>query len=149
MPVHIVPKPNSSDFCMVTDHSLCPDLLNTMISHDDITSYPLDNLKHLGEVLLAFHQTIKSIESLVVFKSNVSKVYCLLPVHKKWQIKQIDTVNGLHYVDHCNMFGNHASGSIWISFNALVLWIAQYIHNIQKLLAYFNDVGQILQQDLE
>ena len=81
--LHIVPKPNSSDFQMVTDHSFGLYALNAMISHNDVTSYPLDNLKHLGEVLLNFHQTTKPVEPLVLFKSDISEVYRLLLVHKK------------------------------------------------------------------
>ena len=65
-----------------------------MIPHDNITGYPLNNLKHLGELLLDFHQ-VRPVEPLIVYKSNISKAYWLLPVHKKWQIKQINTVDGL------------------------------------------------------
>ena len=136
MPVHVVLKPNLSDFQMVMDHSFGLYALNAMIPHDDIAGYPLDNLKHIGELLLDFHQTVRPVEPIIVSKSDISEAYRLLPVHKKWQIKQINTVDGLRYVDRCNTFGNRASGSIWISFNALVLWIVRYICNIHNLLAY-------------
>ena len=87
-------------------------MLNVMIPHDDIAGYPLNNLKHLEELLLDFHQTVKPVELLIIFKYDISEVYWLLPVHKKWQIKQNNTVDGLQYVDCCNTFGNCASGSI-------------------------------------
>lgn len=127
MPLHVVPKPNSSEFCLVTDHSFCPYSLNSMIFHDNIARYPLNNLKHLGEILLDFYQTVKLVELLIIFKSDISEAYHLLPVHKKWQVKQVNTIDGLHYIDHCNVFSNHAAGYIWIFFNALVLWIARYV----------------------
>ena len=95
MPLDVVLKPNSSDFHLVADHSFGPYSLNAMIPHDDITGYPLGNLKYLGEVLLDFHQTVKLVEPWIMFKPDVSKVYCLLPVHKKWQVKQVNTVDGL------------------------------------------------------
>ena len=132
MPIYVVPKPNSLDFCMVADHSFGPFSLNAMIPHCDIAGYPLDNLKHLGEVILNFHKTTEPNKPLVIYKSDVSEAYQLLPVHKKWQVKQVNTINGQHYI-------NCASGSIWISFNALVLWIARYICNVECLLEYVDD----------
>ena len=66
-----------------------------MISHDNIAGYPLDTLRHLGETLLEFYHMVKPMEPLVVFKSDISEAYHLLPVHEKWQIKQIITVNRL------------------------------------------------------
>ncbi|KAF9543882.1 hypothetical protein CPC08DRAFT_622554, partial [Agrocybe pediades] len=51
MPVHAVPKPNSDDFRMVTDHSAGRHSLNSMINHDEVTGFPLDNLHHMGEML--------------------------------------------------------------------------------------------------
>ena len=112
MPIHVVPKPNSSDFHLVTNHSFGQYSLNAMISHEDIAGYPLDTLKHLKETLLELHHTVKPVEPLIVFKSDISKAYHLLPVHEKWQIKQIITVDGMQYVDHCNTFSNQASRSI-------------------------------------
>ena len=52
MPIHAVPKPRSTDLQMVTDHSAGHYSLNSMIPHDNIAGYPLDNLKNLGEILL-------------------------------------------------------------------------------------------------
>ena len=60
MPIHVVPKPGTSDFRMVTDHSFGPYSLNSMIPHSDISGYPLDNLKHLGEILLELRRTAES-----------------------------------------------------------------------------------------
>jgi hypothetical protein len=124
---------------MVTNHSFGPFSLNAMIPHSDISGYPLDTLKHLGEILLDLHRSAEPIEPLVVFKSDVSEAYSLLPVHKKWQIKQVNTIDGLRYIDRCNTFGNRVSGSIWISFNSLVTWIARYIKGNDNLLVYVDD----------
>ena len=55
MPAHAVPKPNSSDLWMVTDHSASPYSLNSMVNHDQVTGYLLDNMTHMGEMLIAHH----------------------------------------------------------------------------------------------
>ena len=52
MPIHAIPKPHSTDLQMVTDQSAGPFSLNSMIACSDIMGYPLDNMKHLGEILL-------------------------------------------------------------------------------------------------
>ena len=57
MPIHAVPKPRSTDRQMVTDHSAGQFSLNSMIPHEDIASYPLDNLRNLGEILLNLRDT--------------------------------------------------------------------------------------------
>lgn len=81
---------------MVTDQSAGKFSLNSMIAREDIRSYPLDNMKHLGEVLLA------------------TRRHRLLPMHPHWQIKQVNTLDGVRYIDRCNAFGGRGSGSIWI-----------------------------------
>jgi hypothetical protein len=58
MPVHAVPKPNSTDLRMVIDHSAGPFSLNSMINYSLVTRYPLDNMTHIGEMLLAHHRSM-------------------------------------------------------------------------------------------
>ena len=60
MLVHVVPKPHSSDLCLVTNQSAGDYSLNSMIHHDDITEYPLDNMTHLGEMLLVLESPVRS-----------------------------------------------------------------------------------------
>jgi hypothetical protein len=55
MPAHAVPKPNSSDLRMVTDHSAGPFSLNSMDDYDLVMGYPLDNMTQLGEMLIRHH----------------------------------------------------------------------------------------------
>ena len=52
MAIHAVPKPHSSDLRLVTNHSAGIYSLNSMIKREDICGYPLDNMTHLGEMLL-------------------------------------------------------------------------------------------------
>ena len=95
MPVHTVPKLGSTDLRMVTDHSAGPYSLNSMIDHDFVTSYPLDNLFHMGEMLLFHCRHVQNDKQLVMWKLDVAEAYRLMPLHPLWQIKQVNTVNGL------------------------------------------------------
>lgn len=51
-PIHAIPKPNSTNFHMVTNHSTGDFSLNSMICHNHVTGYPLDNMKYVGGMLL-------------------------------------------------------------------------------------------------
>ena len=147
MPIHAVPKTNrSSDLRMVTDHSASAFSLNSMIPRTKIMAYPLDNLKHLGEVLLETRRTLGDEVPLILFKSDVSEAYRLLPMHISWQIKQVNTIGNLRYVDRCNAFGGRGSGSIWIAFNSLVTWIARYEKDIHDLLVYADDSFKVVEE---
>ena len=66
---------------------------NTMIKREHIRGFPLDNMKHLRAGLLARHRE-KTDKSFVIYKSDVSEAYCLLPMHPLWQIKQVITIDG-------------------------------------------------------
>ena len=74
MPVHAVPKPSSVDLRLVMDHSAGPFSLNSMIDHSWVTGFPLDNLRHLGEMLLDVRQS-KGDQLLTLWKSDISDAY--------------------------------------------------------------------------
>ena len=93
MPIHAVPKPNSDDLHLVTDHSAGPFSLNSMIDHSQVTGFPLDNMQHLGEMLLDTRKTIGNVP-MTLWKSDIADAYRLLPMSPFWQIKQINTING-------------------------------------------------------
>ena len=139
MPAHAVPKPNSSDLRMVTDHSAGPFSLNSMVDHDLVTGYPLDNMTHFGEMLIAHHFSNVYHRRTTVWKSDIAEAYRLMPLHPHWQIKQINTVDGLRYVDRNVPFGNSSSAAIFISFNSLVAWIARHKWGIMNLATYIDD----------
>ena len=52
MPIYTVLKPHSQNLRLVTDHSANRFSLNSMIDHTQVTGFPLDNMHHLGEILL-------------------------------------------------------------------------------------------------
>jgi hypothetical protein len=62
-----------------------------------------------------------------------------MPLHPHWQLKQINTVDGLRYVDRNNPFGNSSSAAIFIAFNSLVAWIAKRKRGIHNLVTYIDD----------
>jgi hypothetical protein len=130
MPVGVVPKPYSDKLRTVFDHSAEPYSLNSMIPTLQ-RSVILDTLVDLGRALIRVRRNIGSDVPLVVFKSDVSRAYRLMPMHPLWQIKQIITIPPDRHVDRCNPFGGGVAGRIWWCFIALVLWIAIYIKHLQ------------------
>ncbi|RDB25644.1 hypothetical protein Hypma_006531 [Hypsizygus marmoreus] len=79
MPIHAVPKSDPSDLRMVTNQSAGKFSLNSMVLHDDIAGYPLDNMRHLGEILLARHNPLHP--APILWKSDIAEAYRLMPVH--------------------------------------------------------------------
>lgn len=138
MPIYAVPKPHSSDLRLVTDHSYGEYSLNSMIDHDSVTGYPLDNLNKFGEMLLDLEMK-KPGKSLIAWKSDIAGAYRILPMHPLWQIKQVNTIDGERFIDRCNAFGGCASGSIFIAFNSLVAWIAKEVKKVRYLGNYVDD----------
>ena len=138
MPIHVVPKPHSTDFRLVTNHSAGVYSLNSMIKREDICGFPLDNMTHLGEMLLKKKKDFPD-EELVLFKSDLSDAYRNLPMHPLWQIKQVNTIQKRRHVDRRNCFGGKGSGSLFIAFNSLVTWIGKNMCQIPVLETYSDD----------
>ncbi|KAG2113133.1 uncharacterized protein F5147DRAFT_770991 [Suillus discolor] len=88
MLVHAVPKPGTSKFHLVTDHSAGLYALNSMISRDDIAGVTLDNVHHLGNGLRHYCRSHLG-GDLQLWKADVSEAYRHMPMHLLWQIKQV------------------------------------------------------------
>jgi hypothetical protein len=101
-------------------------------------SVQLDNLRDLGCILHNIRKQ-KPHDNIIVFKSDVSRAYCLMPVHLLWQICQVVTIDGQRHVNRCNYFGNRVAGRVWGCFINLVLWIAIFVKGIEDLLGYVDD----------
>jgi hypothetical protein len=138
-PLHAVPKPHSTDFRMVINQSAGEYSPNSMIDKNHLPPYPMDNLTHLGVWLIDLHWHKQRSDNIIIWKSNVAKAYRLMPMHPFWQVKQVVTIDGLWHIDQCNCFDGHGSGGIFVSFMALVLWIAVHIYLIQRLGEYIDD----------
>lgn len=109
-----------------------------MIDHDKVTGFPLDNMKHFGEMLMDLEKSDPGGEK-ILWKSDVAEAYRILPMHPCWQVKQVNQINNRLYVDRCNAFGGSGTGGIFISFNSLVAWIAREIKKIRYLCNYIDD----------
>ena len=138
MPIYAVPKPHSTDLRLVTDQSYGKFSPNSMIRHDKVTGFPLDNMVLFGEMLMDLERREPGKET-VVWKSDVSEAYRILPMHPRWQIKQVTRVDDQYFVDRCNVFSGCGAPGIFISFNALVTWIAKEIKGIRYLSNYVDD----------
>ncbi|KJA22751.1 hypothetical protein HYPSUDRAFT_138649 [Hypholoma sublateritium FD-334 SS-4] len=139
MPIHAVPKAEPGAMRMVTDHSATDFSLNNLIDHDQVTGFPLDNMKHVGEMLLHLRASLDEDTKLVMWKADIAEAYRLLPMHPFWQIKQANRIDDALYIDRNAAFGSSASGSLFISFNGLVTWIAKNVCNIDNLTVYVDD----------
>jgi len=60
-------------------------------------------------------------------------------MHPLWQIKQINTFEGLRHIDQNMAFGTRMAPRIWCSFFGLVMWIAIYVYFLPDLLHYMDD----------
>lgn len=137
LPIHAVPKPKSTDLRLVTNQSAGPFSLNSMIAYADICGFPMDNMRHLGDLLLQVHDS--SQQPLVLWKSDVANAYRLIPMHPRWQIKQVVTIDNHQHIDRCNCFGGRASLNCWGAFNSLVTWSAKDSYDVNAPLCFNDD----------
>lgn len=138
IPIWVVPKPHSEKLCMVIDGSDGLYAPNALIPRDRV-GVPLDNMYHLGASLIRARAAHGPNTRLVLFKSDVSTAYRLLPMSPLWQVYQIVTIEGGRHVDRCNNFGWRGAGGLWGAFFGLVMWIAINIEHILELFAYVDD----------
>ena len=142
MPIYAVPKPHSDKLRLVNDHSASRFSLNSMINHDYVTGFPMDNLAQFGEHLIKLRKKSPDLigpRSIVVWKSDIEGAYRLCPLHPFWQIKQAVRIGSDFHIDRCIAFGSSASPAIFIAFNSLVTWIAKNKRDISFITTYVDD----------
>ena len=145
MLIYAVPKPHSDDLRLINDHSAMKHSLNSMVDHDLVTGYPMDNLAIFGDMLTSLCQRNPDIigpQAITVWKSDIAEAYCLCLLHPAWQIKQAVQVDGQYYIDCCIVFGSSASPVIFIAFNSLVTWIAKYKCGLSFITTYLNNCSE-------
>ena len=101
MPIHIIPKPYTDNFRLITNLSTSDFAPNTIIDKSYVSNLPLDTISELGSALIAFRQDHGNVD-LIMWKSDVSQAYRRMPMHKRWQMKQVHTIDGGHHVDRCH-----------------------------------------------
>jgi len=84
------------------------------------------------------HHCLNPGKHFVIWKSDVAEAYRICPMHELWQLKQAMRVQGRLRIDRVNVFGGSASGAIFISLNALMVWVAKYWELIECLI-YMDD----------
>ena len=146
MPIYAVPKPRSENLRLVTDQSYGKFSLNSMINHDKVTGFPLDNMAHFGAMMMDLEKKEPGVEK-VVWKSDVAEAYRILPMHPHWQVKQVNRIDDDYHVDRCNAFGGCGAGGLFISFNSLVAWIAKEVKSIRYLSDYVDDSSGCSRRD--
>lgn len=100
MLIYAVPKPHSEKLQLVNDHSVSCFSLNSMINHNEVTGYPMDNLARFGEQIIDQHKEKLDLvgpNTLIIWKSDVEGAYHLCPVHPYWQVKQAVQMSQLPY----------------------------------------------------
>jgi hypothetical protein len=143
LPFSVVPKPHTDppDFRQVFDYSAGDYAPNALVRKEDAT-VRLDTVYHLAKQIRIAKKR-NPMEKLVVWKSDVSSAYRLVPMSPYWQIKQIVSFEGSRYVDRCNIWGHRPAGRIWCIIMSLVLWIGIHCFSLDDLLAYIDDAHGI------
>ena len=136
-PVHAVPKPDSDMMRLVVDHSIGDFSPNSIIVWEDVMGVWLDRLHTLGVSIMWSKHNCPSAD-LILYKSDVSAIYCQLLMHPLYHILQIVTMGSQRYVDRSNNFGGRVSQIIWQSFMSLVIWILVFRRRIGTLKCYIN-----------
>jgi hypothetical protein len=137
-PIFAVPKPGSSKFRLINDHSAGEQSLNSLIPADG-GFVKLDNLQDLGRNVRA-EMRRRGGDPKWLFKSDASQAYRRIPVHPRWQVRQATKIDGEYHVDRNAVFGNRASGRLWCLFFGVVLWVAIHTFGIEDLNGYVDDV---------
>ena len=137
-PIFVVPKPGSSKFRLINDHSAGECLLNSLIPSEG-GFVKLDTLRDLGANIQAQIALRSGQKPCYLFKLDVSQAYRCLPMHPRWQARQGLEIDGVYHMDHNAVFGNRASGRIWCLLLDCILWVAIHDHRLTDLLAYIDD----------
>ncbi|KAJ3846595.1 hypothetical protein EV368DRAFT_88772 [Lentinula lateritia] len=157
-PVIAVPKPHSEDLRLVAHQSAGEFCQNIMVDKSQTKGNRLDSLVVFLPLLLAFVRDNPG-KRVVLWKSNVSNAFRLLPMHPLWQIKQVVTTGmptrdearegkfnekgRKRYVDWCACFGNSGSPRLWNSVMGLVVWVAIQTLRIRSLCCFMDDCFSI------
>ena len=60
-------------------------------------------------------------------------------MHILWQLKQINTFQGMRHVNSNMTFGSHSAPNIWCTLFCLVIWVAIHILTFPDPLHYMDD----------
>lgn len=133
-PLGVVPKPHTDPpkWRVVFDYSAGEYANNTLVSRED-RRVPMDTIYHLGRKLRQLRKDLGEDVPLLVWKSDVSMAYRIMPMHPCWQIRQIVTWECERWVDWANIWGFCAAGHLLAIVMSLMIWIAWELYKIDPL----------------
>lgn len=137
MPVSVLAKQHSGKLQVINDHSAGKFSCNSMIMWKDV-SVKLDGIHSLGKILQSAWKDHGD-GPIVLIKSDISQAYRLIPMHCRWQLWQIVSINGEKHVDQVNCFGGRSSCCLFWTFMSLILWICDRVIKIKDVLTYIDD----------
>lgn len=124
-PLGVVPKPhtNPPKWRVVVDYSDGQFANNSLVERED-RRVPVDTVFHLGRRLRQLRKELGDNVPILVWKSDVSKAYRIVPMHPCWQIRQVVSWECERWVDWANIWGFCAAGHLLAIVMALMVWIA-------------------------
>nr|GAT47557.1 predicted protein [Mycena chlorophos] len=152
-PIFAVPKPHSDALRLVSHQSCGLFAQNTMIDQAQTKGPRMDTMQQFIPALLRFRRQNPNAR-IVLWKSDVSEAFRLLPMHPLMQIKQVATSNIptkdevaagrdngplQRNVDWCATFGSGGSPRLWATVMGLVIWIAIFVEWLSDLFCYVDD----------
>ncbi|TDL23316.1 DNA/RNA polymerase, partial [Rickenella mellea] len=136
MPVWIVHRNEKPR--LICDQSAGNFSPNSMIPKHERTLF-LDTIQSYGRAIRRAKHAQPD-RAVILVKSDVARGYRNMPVHPYFQALQIVKCDDHRYVDRCAEIGGAGSGRIFVTFMALVLWIALYVKHILDLFSYVDDI---------
>lgn len=118
--------------------------LNDLIDKS-LVCIPFDSLRIFSPHVI--YTPIKS-HHIKLCKSDIQGAYQILPMTPQWQIFQMICVQNFFHVNHCTNFGSSGSAKSWRFFFPLALWIASNIFEINKQIAYLENLCAAAPQNL-
>jgi hypothetical protein len=120
---------------VVTDHTASG--LNDRIPRSEARVH-YDDMRTFGQVMYNAKRAHPN-ETLVTWKSDVSKAFLNLPAHPVYQLRQVVEFEGVRRIIHRLVFGNRGSPRCWCSVSGLMCWIAIKKFDIEDLHDFMDD----------
>ncbi len=136
-PIFTKPKPGPKKFRLINNHSAGESSLNSLIP-SSAAYVQVDTLTHLATSLRrAVNRHGKP--PAYLFTSDVAEAFRLIPIHPRWQVRQVNRIDGKLYVDRNAVFGNRGSMRLFCLFFAAVAWCAENKLGLEDIFHYVDD----------
>lgn len=136
-PIFTKPKPGPKKFRLINNHSAGRPSLNSLIPPESAYTRN-DTIEHLAASLRSAILR-KGRKPPYLFKSDVAEAFRLIPMHPRWQVRQVNRIDDELYVDRNAVFGNRGSGRLFCLFFAAVIWSAVNVCRLEDIFHYVDD----------